>query len=131
MLQTKYLSYRPFSFRKEDISKFKEKSFWLPMQPEFCIELITFERARNLGSKHPCEVSSKLVKWVRRRCRLKQLFKNDGRKMSTKSLKRARTFTASSFLRFLSYLMHRSNKCVTCQLSQSVKRGQTTEKSSL
>ena len=60
MLQTKYLSSRPYGLFLEDFLSF---SFRLPWQPEFCMELISlnnFERAP--PKEHPCEVSSNLLR---------------------------------------------------------------------
>ena len=76
MLHTKYQSSMPSSFRKEDFQGFCYFfSFWLPWQPELWVEfnlLNTFCRAS--PKEHPCQVSSRLAQWFRRRRCLKKLW---------------------------------------------------------
>ena len=59
MLHTKYLSSRTYSLWQEDFLSF---SFWLPWQPEFCMELNSLKEFwRGPCKEHSCEVWLKLV----------------------------------------------------------------------
>ena len=53
-------------------------SFWLPWQPQLWLE---FNLLNNVGraspKEHPCQVSSRLSQWFRRRRRLKKLWTRD------------------------------------------------------
>ena len=78
MLHTKFQSSMPSSFREEDFQRFCcFFSFWLPWQPELWLE---FNLLNNFGraspKEHPCQVSSRLAQWFRRRC-LKKLWTPD------------------------------------------------------
>ena len=79
MLHSKYQSSMPSSFREEDFQRFCYFfSFWLPWQPELRLE---FNLLNNFGrtspKEHPCQVSSRLAQWFRRRRCLKKLWTTD------------------------------------------------------
>ena len=87
----------PSSFREEEFQSFCYIfSFWLPWQPELWVEfnlLKNFSRA--LPKEHPCQVSSRLAQWFRRRRCLQKLWTTDnGRR--TMDIGRSQKLTMST-----------------------------------
>ena len=81
MLHTKCQSSMSSRCREEDFQRFCFFFLWLPWQPELWMELnslYTFCRA--LPKEHPCQVSSRLAQWCRRRRCLKKLLTDAGRR---------------------------------------------------
>ena len=81
MLHTKYQSSAPSSFRERKFSKILLFfSFW---QPELWVEAKLLNNfGRSSPKEHPCQVTSRLIQWFRRRRCLKKLWTTqDGRRM--------------------------------------------------
>ena len=94
MLHTKYQSSMPSSFREEDFQRF---CYFFPfMIYELWLE---FNLLNNFGraspKEHPCQVSSRMAQWFRRRRCLKKLWTtHDGRR--TTDIGRSQKLTMST-----------------------------------
>ena len=68
---------------KKIFKDFAILSFWLPWQPDLWLEFNLFSNfGRASHKEHPCQVSSSLAPWFRRRC-LKKLWTTDDARWTT------------------------------------------------